>query len=182
MNILLETIWFFLPAAIANMAPVFAHHIHLWDSFAYPIDGHITLNGKRLLGDNKTIRGLVVGALAGLITGFLQYLAFSADAIQAISIFPYTSLVASTALGMLLGASALVGDMIKSFFKRRLNIPSGHSWIPFDQIDLALGATIATWWLGVLTIQHVIVALIVLGFGSYLVSVIGVMTKIKKTL
>ena len=35
---------------------------------------------------------------------------------------------------------ALIGDIIESFFKRRIGKGRGEDWIPFDQIDFILGA------------------------------------------
>jgi CDP-2,3-bis-(O-geranylgeranyl)-sn-glycerol synthase len=34
---------------------------------------------------------------------------------------------------------ALLGDIIESFFKRRVGRKRGEDWIPFDQIDFILG-------------------------------------------
>ena len=34
---------------------------------------------------------------------------------------------------------ALLGDIIESFFKRRIGKKRGEDWIPFDQIDFILG-------------------------------------------
>ena len=34
---------------------------------------------------------------------------------------------------------ALIGDIIESFFKRRVGIERGKNWIPFDQLDFILG-------------------------------------------
>jgi CDP-2,3-bis-(O-geranylgeranyl)-sn-glycerol synthase len=60
--------------------------------------------------------------------------------------------------GFLLGFGALFGDLIESFFKRRLNIKPGKPFIPFDQLDLAIGAILLTWplysykWIEILVI------------------------------
>ena len=45
-------------------------------------------------------------------------------------------------LGGWLGLGALVGDMVKSFFKRRLGIKPGTMFQPWDGIDYMLGAII----------------------------------------
>jgi CDP-2,3-bis-(O-geranylgeranyl)-sn-glycerol synthase len=45
--------------------------------------------------------------------------------------------------GALIGGGAIAGDLLKSFFKRRFNISSGRSWIPFDQVDYLLGGLLA---------------------------------------
>ena len=41
---------------------------------------------------------------------------------------------------ILLAAGALLGDLVKSFFKRRLNKEQGAEWLIADQFDFVLGA------------------------------------------
>jgi CDP-2,3-bis-(O-geranylgeranyl)-sn-glycerol synthase len=48
-------------------------------------------------------------------------------------------------VGLRLGAGAMTGDAVKSFFKRRAGIAPGEPWIPFDQMDFALGALTLVW-------------------------------------
>lgn len=113
-----------IPAYIANMAPVFARRIP-WHT---PIDFGLTFRNKRIFGENKTWRGLIVGVIVGTFVGVLLskiYWNFSFSALT----WSFCS-----SLG------ALLGDTVKSFFKRRFNISSGKSWFPFDQIDFTIGA------------------------------------------
>ncbi len=131
MNHFFLVLIFFLPAGLANLAPVIANKIPILNQWKTPIDFGIMLNGKRLLGDNKTWRGLVFGILVGAVTGWLTYQYISDVAVQQLSHFW---------IGGLLGGGALFGDSLESFFKRQLNIPSGSSWFPYDQIDYVLGA------------------------------------------
>jgi CDP-2,3-bis-(O-geranylgeranyl)-sn-glycerol synthase len=46
------------------------------------------------------------------------------------------------ATGLRLGFGAMAGDAAKSFFKRRLAIEPGRPWVPFDQLDFAVGALV----------------------------------------
>jgi hypothetical protein len=46
------------------------------------------------------------------------------------------------ATGLRFGFGAVAGDAAKSFFKRRLAIAPGSPWIPFDQLDFAVGALV----------------------------------------
>lgn len=134
-------IWFLLPAACANVAPVIAArvpHVRRWNT---PVDGGRTFRGKELFGTHKTWRGLIAGmVISTLIFGLQQSLASEygwADTLSGTT--NYTALPVWL-LGPLFGLGALGGDMIESFFKRQRDIPSGQTWIPFDQIDYIIGA------------------------------------------
>ena len=48
-------------------------------------------------------------------------------------------------LGLRFGIGAMAGDAVKSFFKRRADVPSGERWFPFDQIDFVVGALVLIW-------------------------------------
>ena len=52
----LQVLYFFLPAYVANMSPVLVRG--RFKALALPIDGGRWLWGKRILGDHKTWRGL----------------------------------------------------------------------------------------------------------------------------
>ena len=121
----------FLPAGIANMVPVFAAKLPLLKKFNAPADLNLTFRGKRLLGENKTIRGFIVGTLVAGLVFWVESMFW--DQPQVMIIQPYFA-------GMLLGFGALFGDAVKSFFKRQLEIAPGKSWFPFDQLDFILGA------------------------------------------
>ena len=129
MNIL-GLIWFFLPAYTANMAPVLFRKLPF---LVYPLDFGKTLNGKRIFGTNKTWRGLVVGTLAGTLVFYLQTLYP-----VSFEIFSYSA--TTIWLGFYLSLGALIGDAIKSFFKRQSGIAPGKPWYVVDQIDFPLGA------------------------------------------
>lgn len=121
----------FLPAGIANMVPVFAAKLPLLKKFNAPADLNLTFRGKRLLGENKTIRGFIVGTLVAGLVFWVESMFW--DQPQVMTIQPYFA-------GMLLGFGALFGDAVKSFFKRQFEIAPGKSWFPFDQLDFILGA------------------------------------------
>jgi hypothetical protein len=57
MKDILFALWFFLPAGLANAAPVFANKIPGSEWLAVPIDGGKHFRGKRITGNHKTIRG-----------------------------------------------------------------------------------------------------------------------------
>jgi CDP-2,3-bis-(O-geranylgeranyl)-sn-glycerol synthase len=137
---ILQSFYFILPAYIANMAPVIFKWLPI---FNYPIDNGKSFHGARLFGEHKTYRGLIFGTLAGILIVFLQhqYSVYFKD----VELMPYGEFSNKGIIfvGICFGAGALLGDLIKSFFKRRVNIKDGHSWFPFDQLDLVVGALIA---------------------------------------
>jgi len=136
---LLQVIWFIALFGLANMAPVFFKKIPI---LSEPIDRGKTWRGKRIFGDNKTWRGVIAAILVGFLFFLLQRYLFSRwDIFKTISITNYLAL--PWFFGALVGAGAIAGDLLKSFFKRRLNIPSGQPWIPFDQVDYLLGGLLA---------------------------------------
>jgi CDP-2,3-bis-(O-geranylgeranyl)-sn-glycerol synthase len=99
-----------------------------------PVDlGRNFSDGKRVFGDGKTFRGLIVGILAGIGIGLLQ--------IQVQGAFGWESLPEQTYLSItLLATGALLGDLCKSFFKRRLGKERGTKWPVADMYDLVAGA------------------------------------------
>lgn len=103
----------FFPAYVANAVPtVFGG--------GAPIDlGCNFLDGRRVFGKNKTIRGLISGLIAGTLTGLIQNA-------------PVT--------GFILSLGALLGDLMGSFIKRRLDMPPGKPLPVLDQLSFVAGA------------------------------------------
>lgn len=64
---LLQVFIIFLPAFVANAAPVFAKNIPQLQEFSKPIN-------PTLLGKNKTFRGLITGIFAGILVGVILFL------------------------------------------------------------------------------------------------------------
>ena len=168
---ILTVFWLFLPAGFANMAPV----LFKWIPFLnYSIDFGKKFGGKRIFGSHKTIRGFVVGVLAGILITYLQ------------SFFDYGlidfSKVNFLLLGFLMGFGALFGDAVKSFFKRQLDIKPGKSWIGFDQTDWILGAIVFVNFYVSLGWRVNLIALALFGVLHLLINVIGYLLRVNKNL
>lgn len=177
---LFTVLWFFLPAGLANMFPLFAAKLPILKKWEYPMDFFLEFRGKRVLGSHKTIRGLVTGILVGILIVWIQkelYLnwEFLRNAL-ALNYFQYNFVY----LGALLGLGAIIGDAVKSFFKRQLNIPSGETWMFFDQIDYVLGGIVFTYWYAPLSIEQYLY-LTIMYFGLHmLTTVIGYLLGLKE--
>jgi CDP-2,3-bis-(O-geranylgeranyl)-sn-glycerol synthase len=132
----IQVLWFFVPAYLANMSPVLAHGS--LQRLAAPIDGGHSLRGRRILGDHKTWRGLVAGIVVGTVTYELQRLLHAAGFASGLALVEYAD--HPLLPGLLMGLGTGVGDAVKSFFKRRVDIAPGASWPVFDQLDFFAGA------------------------------------------
>ncbi|HNZ25923.1 MAG TPA: CDP-archaeol synthase [Spirochaetota bacterium] len=130
----LRAVYTTIPAIAANIAPILTQKIPV---LAYPLDFYVSIKGERLLGDHKTFRGLFSGILFSVILMTGQYLVdrytnfkFSLIDFNEVNFFW---------IGFLMGLGVILGDAVKSLVKRRLKIPPGDSFIPWDQIDCVLG-------------------------------------------
>lgn len=132
MKIILQSLYFMLPAYLANMMPTLFKWIPLG---GFPIH-------ERFFGSHKTYRGIFVGVLGGILALWFQTMIN--PKLHAIELLPYGSFEMREILlyGSAFGAGALIGDLGKSFLKRRLNIAPGRPFIPFDQLDFVIGAFI----------------------------------------
>jgi len=115
-----NTIIYFLPALIANGAPVI--FIGKVIKNPKPLDrGRKFIDGRPVLGPNKTIEGFLIGCLFGLVVGIAYAL--------------ITHNIFFMLYGFTMGLGAMIGDSINSFIKRRINIRSGDPFVPMDQLS-----------------------------------------------
>jgi len=123
----LAALWIMLPAYVPNSAAaVFGG--------GTPIDlGRTFSDGRRIFGDGKTYQGFVGGVLTGVLVGLIEIWVWSAFSLGAL---PRQTFLSVT----LLAAGALLGDLAKSFLKRRLGKERGESWFLADQYDLVIGS------------------------------------------
>lgn len=160
---LLQLVWLMLPAYGANMAPPLLRY---WRGWNRPICA-------RWFGSHKTIIGFVLGVMA----------AIAVTALQRVIHAPFALLDGTQwlRLGCMFGTGAMLGDLIKSFVKRRLGITPGARWLPFDQIDFALGALIAiTPWI-TLPLRDVVAILVITFAGDLATNRIAFRFGIKQT-
>lgn len=136
--------WFFAPAGVANIAAFFSGKIPGISKYSYPVDMGKSFRGKRILGNNKTYRGFVAGIIGAIIIVLLQVILYNQSVLLRNSLILNYNHVNILLLGGLLGFGALLGDSVKSFFKRQFSVSPGKSWFPFDQIDYILGGILTS--------------------------------------
>ena len=92
--------------------------------FAIPLDGGSTIRGRRLFGDNKTVRGFLAMVPGAGLTFFSLALMIgpgrTSDALWALSPLGYA------ALGIWAGLGFMLGELPNSFVKRQLDIAPGQ--------------------------------------------------------
>lgn len=137
--IVAQALFFFLPAYLANGAPVVFAKIRWLERFKKPIDSGKKLGTLSIFGENKTYFGFIIGVSGATVTGLLQACMFMYfPEIHWLFLVNY-SFIFAVILGFLLGFGALLGDLLKSFMKRRLHIQNGKPFFPFDQLDFVVG-------------------------------------------
>lgn len=123
-------LWFMLPAFMGNISPLFVAKIPLFNT---PVDFKKTLGGKRIFGDHKTWRGIVIGIIIGMVTAFLQ------------GRMPIH--------GAILALGNFAGDLIGAFIKRQYGIPPGGSSLIIDSVPSPLTALLFAYIAGFLTLS-----------------------------
>jgi CDP-2,3-bis-(O-geranylgeranyl)-sn-glycerol synthase len=146
----------------------------------YPLDFNQIFRGQRILGSHKTWRGLIIGILAAFLFFIWQkYLYAYYPPIRDFSLIDYNS--TSIFIGAIMGLGAILGDAVKSFFKRQLKIAPGRPWFPFDQLDFLIGGVLLSWPFIPISSSIIVVAI---GLGlllHLLFKVIGYIVGVDKT-
>lgn len=124
MSDLLIAIYIAIPTYVANSTPVLL-------GGGAPIDRERKfIDGRRILGTNKTVRGFSYGLLLGSLAALAEAILFSNYVLLPV--------------GIVASIGALLGDLSGAFLKRRLNIPPGNPLLVVDQLDFILGAILLT--------------------------------------
>lgn len=173
--VIVETLWFFLPAGIANMTPVLVKRVPFLST---PLDFGRTWKGKRILGDHKTWRGFVMGILAAILVVWIQKLLYPYTTSLALIDYTYVNPVY---VGFLLGFGALAGDTVKSYVKRRHGVQPGKPWVPYDQIDWIVGALIVVNIQYPLRLASALSAIVVYGLMHPVINYLGYLLRLKST-
>lgn len=166
---ILFSLWLIFPAYVANASPVIFRG-------KLPIDFGKTWNGKPLLGKGKTWRGLFGGTCAGMVTGLLMN-----------DLHPsFGEGMAAVTVLFSLSFGALLGDLFKSFLKRRMGKERGEHWVVADQIDFLLGAFLLcfalnrTWFVENFTIYRILFLLIFTPLLHVATNILAYVLKLKK--
>ena len=123
-------LFFIFPAYVANAIPVILGGGRAIDA------GRRLSNGKPIFGSHKTIRGFVAGIMAGTLSSAVENGVLQFGGLGGLT-FPFNS---SVCLGFAVSCGALLGDLVHSFFKRRIGVAEGSPLPVADQLDFVVGA------------------------------------------
>ena len=162
LNDLLIAIYVAVPAYVANSTPVVL-------GGGAPIDrGREFVDGRRILGSNKTGKGFAYGLLFGSVAALAEAILFR----------NYLLVLA----GILVSLGALLGDLSGAFLKRRLDILPGHPLPVVDQLDFILGALVLASPLLNITMGAVLILVIATVPIHLLSNAVAYMLRLKKRL
>ena len=103
---------------IANGTPVVSKRM-FGDRFAWPLDGNRKfIDGRPLFGTSKTVRGILLSVVVTSVCAPLVGL--------------------NVTIGFLVAVTAMAGDLLSSFLKRRLALAPSSRAIGLDQIPESL--------------------------------------------
>lgn len=178
MNLLIVAIWLMLPAYLPNNFAAFF-------GGGRPLDfGRTFSDGRRILGDGKTFRGTIIGVLGGVGVGVaLASIAFFRPDLG-LPQFGSGYEMVPVLLGLSLGAMA--GDIVASFFKRRMGMERGAALFLVDQLDFVIGSWALTfllapaWFSENFTLEVMLIVLIVTPVLHRVTNIIGYKIKAKK--
>jgi CDP-2,3-bis-(O-geranylgeranyl)-sn-glycerol synthase len=149
----------------------------LFPALRRPIDGSLTLGGRRLFGDNKTWRGAIT-MLAGVV---------AAAVLLCLSPWYRSKLPGDVrdapplVFGLLLGVGMVFGELPNSFLKRRIGIApgarrrsvAGYALILFDQADFVPLTWVALLPIWTMSLAQVALVFVVVAGVHLAINVIG---------
>ena len=143
-----EVVYLIAPLLVAGAVhgPVIKRDLLPW--LARPLDLGRTFRGERVLGANKTWRGLLLMSAVSVLVVLLQKQLYAIGPFRSISALDYSE-TSWLALGLALGLGYSLSELPNSFVKRRLGIPPGGvsrrravGQYLVDQADSAIGGTL----------------------------------------
>lgn len=130
--------------AVANGVPLFAKRF-FGEATNRALDGGARWHGKPVFGPSKTIRGIATAFVATPVVALLLGL--------------------PALIGLIVALGAMAGDLISSFVKRRLGMPSSSQAPGLDQIpESLLPALLVTLVLPITALDIIVTVLVFMIF------------------
>ena len=152
--------------------------------FRTPIDfGKNFIDGKRIFGDNKTWKGLILSILlcifASIVWGIICSYIPSIGNRNWFYINNENTVIYNILTGGLSGLAYSIFELPNSFFKRRFDIAPGKSskvggkkrfiFFIIDQLDSCFGIMLVVWYFAKLTFLEYLQCVLLLGLVHYVI-------------
>lgn len=147
--LILKLLVFAIPVTFAAILHMVVVRFNLFAWLNHPLDLGKTVRGKRIFGNSKTFRGVVMMVLLSMAgVALLWWLMVWFPGLRKYNILdfgPYSTLF----YGLLYGLGYTLAELPNSFAKRQRGIPEGKrgSWlnILIDQADSPIGCLLFLW-------------------------------------
>jgi len=159
-NDLILAIYFMIPAYIANSIPTIFGGGKSIDC------GRKFIDGERIFGTNKTIKGFLSGLLCGSLAAIIE---------------DFTLIKGFALVGILISLGSLSGDLFGAFIKRRLKLAPGFPLPLMDQLDFIFGALLFTYPIYNLTLGAVFILILVTPPFHIFTNALAYVLKLKNT-
>jgi CDP-2,3-bis-(O-geranylgeranyl)-sn-glycerol synthase len=173
------SLWFIFPAYVANAVPVLV-------GGGTPIDfSRSFVDGRRILGDGKTIRGFAGGLVGGILLGAFEafisgYVIFSLQKLMVLSLIQIETLQCTPLRAFLMSTGALLGDLAGSFVKRRIGLRRGAPVPLLDQLTFLIVAFLLTSLVFQIPLEYAIILLILTPLIHLTTNIISHLMGLKK--
>ncbi len=179
-----DALWVVAPILGAYVAHAPVLRFDLLRRLAVPLDGGLTVRGRRIFGANKTWRGVVV-----MFVGVLTTTLLAAQSPTWANHWPAPLRMHPIVYAALLGLGFVAGELPNSFLKRQLGIQPGArrrsvlgvALSIFDQADFVPGIWVALAPLWAMTLAQALVVFAVAVVAHLLINVIGYAIGARKT-
>jgi hypothetical protein len=162
-----------------------------WASgLAVPVDGGLTLRGRRLFGNNKTVRGILAGSLGTAVVMALQAkVCHRISSARALEYSDY-SIIQPWLLGFVLGLARMLSELPNSFLKRQLDIQPGQlgggAWLPvfylLDRFDYLPATWILCSRLVRITLGRVAISIVLIFLADHIANLVGYRLRMRRSL
>jgi hypothetical protein len=162
-----------------------------WLTFlVYPLDFRLTHRERRLFGDNKTFRGIILFSIGTALTFSLQAMVFHhLPSLRSLEIFDY-SITNPQLLGFSMGFAAMLSELPNSYLKRQLDISPGTAgngiWLPvfyfLDQVDILMGVWLVLSLVMTVTISHILISIVFIFIAHQIITVVGYLLGMRHTI
>ena len=184
-----QILFFLSPLILVAIANGLCIKYDWLDRLKRPLDLGHSYRGRRIFGDHKSWRGLLINVvfctLGTMIQGWLQNRGYFPPWLLLLDYRDYGHF-----LGIILGLGVTFGELPNSFLKRQLEIlpgkkkkgPLGAAFFLFDQVDLIIGIWVFFFFLIRPSPVLFLWSIVLTGVFHVIISIVGYLLGMRKTI